>query len=256
LTDIEISNNDMPNEDDFEMQDREYPQDNNSREYSNIDFKIFKYILNNKNKMSTFQIQKFLKLLNYIKQNLNEPLSLHSISCYLKMKNNLKNKFDMLNNMKKVNVSDSIDAPIYFYYSDILQVLKKMYSNKKNKNKFALKFEKQIVNGERVYSLPQNCNWWEKMEEHAKTKFTDSVIAAVMLYSDQTTLSHDHRDKGWPVYMSLGNIDLRNRRKTHGHKMIALLPILEGEEYENLYKIKIFHRCMNILTEPLKNIIE
>jgi Plavaka transposase len=78
-----------------------------------------------------------------------------------------------------------------------------------------------------------------------------------MIYSDETTLTQDWKQKAYPVSGSLANIDLSNRSKEHGHQLFALLPILKpgrhGTKKELKNKIRRVHqKCMHILTQSVK----
>jgi len=58
-----------------------------------------------------------------------------------------------------------------------------------------------------------------------------AVIAPVILYSDQTTLSNNRRILGHPIVMSIGNISCHVRELDEGHTLIGLLPIFSGEYF-------------------------
>jgi hypothetical protein len=55
------------------------------------------------------------------------------------------------------------------------------------------------------------------------------VIAPIILYSDQTTLSNNKCILGHPIVMSIGNISCYVRELNQGHILIGLLPIFLGE---------------------------
>ena len=55
-----------------------------------------------------------------------------------------------------------------------------------------------------------------------------AVVAALILYTDATTLSNDMRVSGWPLVMSLGNIAREKRKDVDGHGLLAVFPILSA----------------------------
>lgn len=108
---------------------------------------------------------------------------------------------------------------LVLHYKDPIEALTELFSSPSNLDGFKLK---SASTG--TYSTPKTGEWWKAMEDHVNCK--DSVIAGLILYSDQTSLSNDRRVLGYPIIMSLANIPVEKRASLEGHQLIAILPVL------------------------------
>jgi Plavaka transposase len=138
---------------------------------------------------------------------------------------------------------------LWLYMRNPIEVLKELIWNNGDDGEFAYFFNpKYDDNGHRTYSTPQTADWWKEMD--AILNFVGASVAALIIYSDQTTLSNDWRVSGWPVILTLANIALKKRRLLKGHSMIALLPILQVQTGKE--KLQIFHRAKNFIVSSLR----
>ena len=86
------------------------------------------------------------------------------------------------------------------------------------------------------------------------------MIAPVILASDETMLTQFKGDKkGWPIYLTLGNIPSAIRRQPT-QKALKLLgyipsPFQEGysREERQARQQKLFHKCVCMLLQPIIN---
>ena len=85
-----------------------------------------------------------------------------------------------------------------------------------------------------------------------------ATVALIHISSDKTTLSRFSGDKqGWPVYLTIGNIDKNIHRKPSEHATILLgyLPVSKLECFDEANRAvqgqRLFHTCMTSLLEPL-----
>lgn len=94
-------------------------------------------------------------------------------------------------------------------------------------------------------------------------KCPGGVIAGIILYSDQTSLLHNQRVSGYPLMISLANIDCVGRREEGGHALLAILPTygasdkeLTKSKHPTRLKLALLHKCLEIILMPLKALSE
>ncbi|GAQ87356.1 hypothetical protein KFL_003470130 [Klebsormidium nitens] len=118
---------------------------------------------------------------------------------------------------------------LVFFLRDPVRLLVELFEAAENADGFALRpvllYNDQA---QRIYSTPQSADWWHSMQDHINKQCADAVIAAMILYSDATTLSNDRRTSGWPLVLSLANISFENRSKKPSHGLMALFPIVHA----------------------------
>ncbi|CAM6096622.1 unnamed protein product [Calypogeia fissa] len=97
------------------------------------------------------------------------------------------------------------------------------------------------------------------MDEDVKQVCSGGVVAPIILYSDQTSLSNNKRTQGWPVVMTIGNISCNMRTLPEGHSLMAVLPVLGADDQglqesrmPSRAKLEILHQCQEIILAPLK----
>lgn len=109
-----------------------------------------------------------------------------------------------------------------------IEALKKLYGDPRNREQFKKRSERVYIvneNGERErdYSSLETGDCWEAMEELITAR---AFVTTLIVYSDQTEKSRT-KAIGWPVFMSLGNIYVEDKRKRHGHVLLGLLLVLK-----------------------------
>ena len=80
-------------------------------------------------------------------------------------------------------------------------------------------------------------------------------MVLVIIASDETMLTHFCGDKkGWPVYITIGNIPSKTRRQPtkNAMKLLGYLPVpkltfCRSDEEWRICCQKLFHRCMTVL---------
>ena len=88
------------------------------------------------------------------------------------------------------------------------------------------------------------------MVNHGKAcEVQDSIIASLIFYNDQTSLSNDRRVFGYPIYMSLTNIPYEKLTSSTRHQFIAIFPILTNSSiWPSFYNLKLNRVSFKYLT--------
>ncbi|GJP31086.1 hypothetical protein CLOM_g1562 [Closterium sp. NIES-68] len=134
-------------------------------------------------------------------------------------------------------------------YCDTLEALKDMFGNPQNSGGFKLHPETAYTEGsKRIFGRPETGMWWEAAQAALPSR--DDVVAALIASSDVTHLSHNGRQKVWPLQISLANIPREARWKMSARAMVALLP-LPDTDLPSEVKTRLFHACLDIVFAPL-----
>ncbi|KAM6488882.1 hypothetical protein JOM56_015659 [Amanita muscaria] len=100
-------------------------------------------------------------------------------------------------------------------------------------------------------------DWWWNMQVDIPNGAT---IAPIILATDKTQLTVFSGDKqAWPVYLTIGNIDKKIRRRPSSHAtiLVGYLPVSKLEciskKRRSIVTYQLFHDCMASLLKPLKD---
>ncbi|KAI8136368.1 hypothetical protein BJV82DRAFT_676797 [Fennellomyces sp. T-0311] len=114
---------------------------------------------------------------------------------------------------------------------------------------------KQYRNGERIYTDIHTGEWWERLQLKLPDKNT--VVLAIMLSSDQTTVCHNGRHKVWPLYIKLANVpmSIRDKEDSHATRLLAYMPVIKfpgktPPPWWSAAKQAVFHHCMKLILSP------
>ncbi|CAI5965693.1 unnamed protein product [Closterium sp. NIES-65] len=161
-----------------------------------------------------------------------------------------------LHPFEQVNLAKEGDLePVIMWRRSALNCVASLYENVANADGFVVKPPppNRDPEAKRIYKGPETGSWWREVLAELPQ---GALVAAVIIYSDETTLTIDGGLKGWPVYISLANIASGNRWKSHGHRLVALLPDDDGGFYakgnEERRRLEVFQEALNLIMEDLK----
>ena len=83
-------------------------------------------------------------------------------------------------------------------------------------------------------------------------KCQGSVVAPIILYSDQTSLSNNMKVTGHPLVMSIANISCENRYLDEGHCLLAIFPSIPSTSTNFQERLTLFQECLAYILQPLK----
>ena len=84
------------------------------------------------------------------------------------------------------------------------------------------------------------------------------TVAAIILYSDKTTLAGDTKTSSWPICLSLGNIARSKRAVPTGYEYMGRFPDeITNKKHpnyinDNKIRVQIYHECMSLVVATLK----
>ncbi|CAI5461430.1 unnamed protein product [Closterium sp. Yama58-4] len=150
---------------------------------------------------------------------------------------------------KRMVQVEGMDEPVELEYCDTLQALKSIFGNASNSAGFQLRLRVEFdKDKKRVYSTPETALWWSRAQRALPNK--EGVVAALIASSDVTHLSHNGRQKVWPLQLTVANIPRDARWKDTSRSLVALLPMPDGDLPASV-KTALFNKCLDIVFEPL-----
>ncbi|KAG8733377.1 hypothetical protein FRC10_000258 [Ceratobasidium sp. 414] len=162
----------------------------------------------------------------------------------------------------KLSVGEGDDARVVVVFiRDVIEVLRELIGNPRFKRYMRYAPERHWTSNalrKRVFGEMWTGDWWWNMQMLLSDP--QGTIAPLIVASDKTSVSTISGDqKVYPVYLTIGNISKRIRRKSKNRAQILIgyLPVEDFKDVENdkereRLKGELVHRSMEILLEPLK----
>ncbi|KAG9086653.1 hypothetical protein FS749_003498 [Ceratobasidium sp. UAMH 11750] len=147
------------------------------------------------------------------------------------------------------------------YVRDVVGVIRELMGNNRFKRHMRYAPERHWTSKarrKRVFGEMWTGDWWWTMQMIMADP--QATIALLIIASDKTNLSLISREQvASPVYLTIGNISKRIRRKLKARAQILIgyLPVedfsdVKNEKERERLKGKLVHHAMEVLVEPLK----
>jgi hypothetical protein len=155
-----------------------------------------------------------------------------------------------------VGITATPDTP-QVYCRNVLEVIKSLFGNPMFCGEMHFRAERVFdENGKRLYNEIWTSDWWWEIQSKLPS---GSTVIPIMLNSDATHLDILGRQKVHPMYITIGNIPKKIRRKSSRHAILLLgyLPILMCTPQERKQRIfkeakyQIFHHGIKVILEQL-----
>ncbi|KAF7344345.1 hypothetical protein MSAN_01915500 [Mycena sanguinolenta] len=148
---------------------------------------------------------------------------------------------------------------VELWYRDPVECVRELLGNPafRGKQSFAPRRVFRREGGQnREYSEMWTARWWWEIQ---KLLPAGATLGSIIISSDKTQLTRFSGDQqAWPVYITVGNIDMETRRAPSSHATILLgyIPVTKLEIFEKKRRSgiahQLFHNCMAHILEPLK----
>ena len=107
-----------------------------------------------------------------------------------------------------------------------------------------------LKNGKENIYKEQNNGKQQKTTQ--STLPTGAKILSIILYSDATNCDSLGKSQLHPIYLSLGNIPTWRRNRQDAKQLLGYLPIIKSSNVEKEIKRQLFHKCLDIILEPIQ----
>ena len=150
------------------------------------------------------------------------------------------------------NVADMESTSCTVYFCDVIQVLRFLLGHGPFKDNLTYAPERHYISTDstRVYSEMHTGDWWWSLQEQLGEGAT---VVPLLLATDKTMLTQHRGDLTmWPVYITIGNLDVATRKSQTRPSMVllGLIPAAKlGKEHHREMKSAIYHKAMGMILE-------
>jgi Plavaka transposase len=137
-----------------------------------------------------------------------------------------------------------IHRPLYYcVYRDVVKAIKFLIGHRPFRD--ALTYAPTRVyntSNQRVYNELYTADWWWETQARLPDGAT---VVPVLLATDKTQLTTHHGDKSsWPVYITIGNLDRKTRRKQNlpANLLLGFIPNMKSIDYDT--RSACYHKAM------------
>ncbi|KAJ7722680.1 hypothetical protein B0H16DRAFT_1666226 [Mycena metata] len=157
-----------------------------------------------------------------------------------------------------------VNGEVYHLYSrDILECVRALWGDTDFAPYLFVAPERHYIDKDKTICMYHNMHtgkWWWSTQAAVEKDYPGATIVPIIISSDKTQLTVFGNKTAYPVYMTLGNIPKKIRRKPsrRGYVLLAYLPTSKMKNIKNKAARRrvlanVFHACMKDLLAPLKS---
>lgn len=137
------------------------------------------------------------------------------------------------------------------YYRDVVETIRFLLGHGPFKDSLTYAPQRHYtLEGRRVYNEMHTGDWWWSQQEQLPVNAT---IVPLLLATDKTVLTQHHGDLSmWPVYLTIGNLNVKTRKSQirPGMVLLGLIPVVKiGKEHGSDLKAQVYHSAMGRMLE-------
>lgn len=147
-----------------------------------------------------------------------------------------------------------IHRPLYYcVYRDVVKAIKFLIGHRPFRD--SLMYSPTRVyntSNQRVYNELYTADWWWETQARLPDGAT---VVPVLLATDKTQLTTHHGDKSsWPVYITIGNLNRKTRRKQNlpANLLLGFIPNMKSIDYDT--RSACYHKAMEEMLKPLESL--
>lgn len=146
-----------------------------------------------------------------------------------------------------INIADIKLMEYTIYFCNVVETIQFLLGHRPFKNNFtyAFKHHNSLGTDIQVYNKMHTGNWWWLQQEQLPDEAT---VVLLLLVIDKTVLTQHHGDLAiWPVYLTIGNLDIKTYKSQikPGMVLLGLISIAKiGEKHGLDLKAKVYHKAM------------
>lgn len=143
-------------------------------------------------------------------------------------------------------IADMKSTEHIIYHRDIIETIRFLLGHGPFKDNLTYAPERHyLADGARVYNEMHTGDWWWSQQ----TQLPDgATVVPLLLATDKTMLTQHHGDLAlWPVYLTIGNLDIKTRKSQIRPSMVlvGLIPVVKvGKEHGPDLKSEVYHKAM------------
>ena len=110
--------------------------------------------------------------------------------------------------------------------------------------------------GEKLIGELNTGSWWEFAEDKARVQYGEDInIVPFIISSDKTNVGK--KRSVWPMYLTIGNLRIRDRNKLSGKRLLGFLPKIENRHLKNAkdvsaFSLGVFNTCYKLIFQELR----
>lgn len=153
-----------------------------------------------------------------------------------------------------------IKTSLIFAYESPSSLLMEMLMDPEltRSNSFDLEYEECYTKeGYQMFGAFNSSNWWQFAEHKARSLYgSDVFILPFILFSDKTEV--DNKRSVWPIYITLGNYNIRTRNKISAKQLVGFIPKVNNRHVKDMKDVtsftnSVFSYCYKHVFDDIKS---